>query len=242
MNCLCNPPKLAVIKTSQRPNENYAKEFFGCASGGCNFFSWLGASIPASFQNVNHAPKRSPKKSSSVPQMAIRLAFTKFDDGPPVKIWFGVFHSNNSKLTQLYLSFPREKREYVESTRSWIFDFSLYEEFLNHLQSSEYEFVDVMELPRFLIVGLKRYTDKMQKHQQRMSEELTRLGLLDEEFPLNIETSLLDLLLPFQLEGIKYVIRHAGKALIGDDMVRNSVNCVADVCNEVQSTDYFFCC
>ena len=42
---------------------------------------------------------------------------------------------------------------------------------------------------------------------------------IKEEDSLNIETSLLDLLLPFQLEGIKFVVRHGGRALIGDDMV-----------------------
>ena len=42
---------------------------------------------------------------------------------------------------------------------------------------------------------------------------------IKEEDSLNIETSLLDLLLPFQLEGIKFAVRHGGRALIGDDMV-----------------------
>jgi SNF2 family DNA or RNA helicase len=35
---------------------------------------------------------------------------------------------------------------------------------------------------------------------------------------LNLEPTLMDTLLPFQLEGIKYVINHGGKALIADEM------------------------
>jgi GRF zinc finger len=218
MNCLCNPPKLAVIRTTQKQNDNSGKEFFGCANGGCNFFSWMGATMPASFQSSNQAAIRSPKRQSNLPRVAVRLTITKFEDGPPTRIWFGVFHTHNAKLTQFYLSFAKDKRQYIESTRNWSFDFCMYEELVNQLQATEFEFVELIDLPRFLVIGLKRYIEKKMKLQIVLPEEASS-SETEVDIPLNIESNLLDLLLPFQLEGIKYVIRHGGKTLIGDDMV-----------------------
>lgn len=212
MNCHCNPPSLAVIKTTQRKNENFGKDFFGCANGGCNFFSWIGAAIPASLHNNSQAPARPSQQHSSLPKVAVRLAVTKFEDGPPVRIWFSVCHSHSARLTQFYLTFSKEKRKYLESTNNWSFDFCMYDELVNQLQASDFDFVELIELPQFLVRGLKRYIDRIDKQQSLILGGTT-------EVVLNIEPALLDTLLPFQLEGIKYVIRHGGKALIGDDMV-----------------------
>lgn len=41
---------------------------------------------------------------------------------------------------------------------------------------------------------------------------------IDTDEHLNIEDSLLGMLLPFQVEGIRFVVRHKGRALIGDEM------------------------
>ena len=213
MNCYCNPPSLAVIKTTQRKNENFGKDFFGCANGGCNFFSWMGAAIPASLHNNSQAPTRPTQQHSQLPRVAVRLTVTKFEDGPPVRIWFSLCHSQSPRLTQFYLSFSKDKRKYLESTRNWSFDFCLYDELVNQLQASDFDFVELIELPQFLVRGLKRYIDRIEKQQSLMLGTST-------EITLNIAPALLDMLLPFQLEGIKYVIRHGGKALIGDDMVR----------------------
>ena len=212
MNCHCNPPSLAVIKTTQRKNENFGKDFFGCANGGCNFFSWIGAAIPASLHNNSQAPARPSQQHSSLPKVAVRLAVTKFEDGPPVRIWFSVCHSHSARLTQFYLTFSKEKRKYLESTNNWSFDFCMYDELVNQLQASDFDFVELIELPQFLVRGLKRYIDRIDKQQSLILGGTT-------EVVLNVEPALLDTLLPFQLEGIKYVIRHGGKALIGDDMV-----------------------
>ena len=189
----------------------------------------MGAAMPASFQNSQLQPGRSPKKSSC-PVVAIRVSITKFEDGPPLRIWFGVYHSHSSKLTQLYLTFPADSRKYVDSTRNWTFDFCLYEHLVNQLQASEFDFVELVELPRFLAVGIKKYIANITKYQlqraQLKSIEVGKVAGIEtgvgagitEEDSLNIETSLLDVLLPFQLEGIQFVVRHGGKALIGDDM------------------------
>ena len=185
----------------------------------------MGAAMPASLVYNQLQAGRSPKKTSC-PVVAIRLSITKFEDGPPLRIWFGVYHSHSSKLTQLYLSFPGDKRKYIDSTRNWTFDFCLYEHYVNQLQASEFDFVELVELPRFLAVGIKRYIATITKHQQQTAQEVgtvagieTGVGAgITTEDSLNIETSLLDVLLPFQLEGIRFVVRHAGKALIGDDM------------------------
>ena len=234
MNCYCNPPSLAVIKTTQRKNENFGKDFFGCANGGCNFFSWMGAAIPASLHNNSQAPTRPTQQHSQLPRVAVRLTVTKFEDGPPVRIWFSLCHSQSPRLTQFYLSFSKDKRKYLESTRNWSFDFCLYDELVNQLQASDFDFVELIELPQFLVRGLKRYIDRIEKQQSLILGTST-------EISLNIEPALLDMLLPFQLEGIKYVIRHGGKALIGDDMVRAVLKSTVLCCDEMRCAAVLCC-
>ena len=245
--------------------------------------------MPASFQNNQIQNNRtSPKKSSSGPIVTVRLSVIKFEECSPIRIWFGVYHPHNTKLTQFYLSLPVDKRRYNDDIRNWTFDYSIYEYFVNNLQATEFDFIELIELPRFLAVGIRRYIDAISKNHQKyhdsqvlidnQGKNTERVGgvvgvvggrengnggengggiviqngngrrenrngngngrenrngegggenggggqlmtQIKEEDSLNIETSLLDLLLPFQLEGIKFVVRHGGRALIGDDMV-----------------------
>lgn len=66
MNCDCNPPLLAAVKkVSNAGSSNQGKEFFICPRGKCKFFSWAGASIPASVHR-NFAPADNLKTDTSV--------------------------------------------------------------------------------------------------------------------------------------------------------------------------------
>lgn len=167
--------------------------------------------------------------SSAYAAVTVKLSITQFEerssDHSPPRIWFSSLHSQSPKLLSFYLTFPSDKRKYNDKVRNWSFDFCLYDDFVNQLQGSEYAFVELNDLPRFIVNGIKKYITNIAKHQQQyLQSQKAELGIsaiiASEEDSLNIEPSLLDLLLPFQLEGIKYVVRHGGRALLGDDMVR----------------------
>jgi hypothetical protein len=70
--------------------------------------------------------------------------------------------------------------------------------------------IELQELPRFLVVGLKSYLRGQEEDIHGSSDIM--------EPELHLEESFLDTLLPFQLEGIRFVVRHRGRALIGDEM------------------------
>jgi hypothetical protein len=89
----------------------------------------------------------------------------------------------------------------------WSFDFSRYNELIATLQSDEFfESHHVVELPRFLLRGIKTFLAKLIPPPDRPEP--------------NLSTFMMDTLLPFQLEGLKFVIARKGKAMIADEMVR----------------------
>jgi hypothetical protein len=88
-------------------------------------------------------------------------------------------------------------------TRVWSFDFEIYDEFVATLLSSEFASeVSVSELPKFLVKGIKRF-----------------LKLPCDCPEVDLPESMMDTLLPFQLEALEFVIRRGGRAMIADEMV-----------------------
>jgi hypothetical protein len=130
----------------------------------------MGAEMPASLQRSNQNQVVKQKNVSSFQDVDVRLSLVKFKDGPPVSIWFAASHTANSKLTQYYLSFPDDKRQYNQDVKNWSFDFCLYEQFVNQLQSTDFSFVNLSDgaLPKFLIEGIKWYTMNINKHRSRL--------------------------------------------------------------------------
>lgn len=215
MQCNCN--KLAVKRTSGKPGHNLGKEYFTCCSNSCNFFSWVGAIVPP---HRNQTQVKSPKKLAAN-AVEVRLSIVQFEENP-LRVWFATSHGPSSKLTTYYNSLPKDVRRFDDKVRNWNFDFiKLYDQFVNQLQSDAFNFVELQELPKFLVNGIKKYVNKRINDLLIVAGENFRNGLSnqsDGELVLNIENSLMDTLLPFQLEGIKFVIKHGGKALIGDEM------------------------
>eukprot|EP01041_Mallomonas_annulata_P007973 gene7973-16320_t len=207
MNCICNVP--AVTRTVQKLGENHGKQFFTCGkSSTCNFFCWAGANAN-SFSIKQQIPR--PVKQSSPTRRAgitvsIKILLHHIEAFPSKKIWFSAITiGTNPALIKFYLSIPESKRKYKDNLRIWTFDFEIYEHFVSTLLSSEYSpFVEVTELPRFLSIGLKRYLASMP------------MQLVDVE--LNIGSYMRDTLLPFQVEGIKFIIQHGGRGMIADEM------------------------
>jgi hypothetical protein len=152
MQCNCN--KLAVKRTTTKQGPNLNKEYFTCSSSnGCNFFTWVGATMPP---HRNQTQVKSPKKLSGN-SIAVRLSVVQFEENP-LRVWFAASHAPSSKLTTYYNSLPISKRRYDDKVRCWNFDFiTLYDQFVNQLQSDTFNFVELDDLPKFLVNGIKRY-------------------------------------------------------------------------------------
>lgn len=213
MNCLCNPPRLTVIKKTQKEGSNLGKEFFSCSiNGGCNFFCWVGEKMPAPYQRNQSQIQKSPKKALGS-SIAVRLSVIGFEDNP-VRVWFAASHAACSKLFDFYNSIPSVQKRYDDKVRNWNFDFTIYDQYVNQLQATKFSFIELEELPRFLIQGIKKYIAKANEREVLQKDE-------DGNVVVNVrmERSLADQLLDYQLVGIKFVIGHGGKALIGDEMV-----------------------
>ena len=133
------------------------------------------------------------------------------------------------------------------SHKVWMFNLKIYETFVSRFLA-EVSTVSLEELPRFLVLGLRNYVRSHEQDDLiRWTVELflkILVRLFDDipndvnlfvlfigvrysdasdysdvfEPSLNIDESLLDKLLPFQLEGIRFVVRHRGRALIADEM------------------------
>jgi hypothetical protein len=90
----------------------------------------------------------------------------------------------------------------------WSFEFSRYNEVIRTLQSDEFfPTYHVVELPRFLLKGIKTFISKLLPPSERPEP--------------NLSTFMMDTLLPFQMEGLKFVIARRGRAMIADEMVRS---------------------
>ena len=97
-------------------------------------------------------------------------------------------------------------KSYDEAKKLWCIDFRMYEELIPRLQSSEFNtLVHLNELPLFIVRGLRNFLKSIEQ-------------AVDEEIAINIRPSFLDQLKNFQKEGVRFVIRRNGRALIGDEM------------------------
>jgi hypothetical protein len=112
-------------------------------------------------------------------------------------------------------SIPTNDKKYKLSSKLWLFNFRIYDLFVSRFQA-EITSIELQELPRFLVMGLKSYLRRYDENHNQSNNETIASDLIEPE--VNIEESLLDTLLPFQLEGIRFVIKHKGRALIGDEM------------------------
>lgn len=120
----------------------------------------------------------------------------------------------------------------------WTYDLRVYDDIVHFLRENGYQ---PEELPRFLSDGIRKYFAKMQKPtgtiQQRSAIEnlpstsnsqygtyhTSAEGIVDRGSDqlgakLNISASLRSILLPFQFEGVEFIINHGGRGLIGDEM------------------------
>lgn len=217
MNCDCNVPVAIRITKS---GTNIGRSYFCCAAGKCSLYGMMteNNALPTHFDPSLYRNKgdlnadKGPKKSS---QISVKMALYKIDNFPlPFRIWFTLSHPYNLPLINLYKSLPPDMCKYDESKKLWIFDLEIFETMISHLTSSAFSsFVEVTELPKFLSNGLRKYC-----HTIRSSSSSLPSAESGDEIKLNICPGLLSKLKSFQVETVKFVLRHGGRAMLGDEM------------------------
>ena len=220
MNCRCQPPQPAVIRQVNKANENQGRKFYCCAQSNCQFFHWVDEALlsiqppPAlnkqGMTSGNGPLSSGPSAANAAVKKAVwklKISIAEFEEYPP-KIWFNIIGSKLQHLTKLFNSLPSDQKRYKETLKLWLCNFSIYETFISRL-IAEFPDAEVQELPRFLVVGLRSYL-------ATYNDVITGQKPCDPEPELNIDEEFLGTLLPFQVEGIRFVIRHRGRALIGE--------------------------
>lgn len=204
MQCYCNPPLPVKEARSTKSGPNHNRLYYSCQNGLCErFICWEG-----------EAPRGPMKPNSSGfdNKLSLKLYCGEIESGPPPRVWFCVACHLTQRLSAYIDKIPRERKR-LSKARVWSFDFEIYEEFVSTLLSSEFAGeVNLSELPRFLIKGLKRFLQ------------------LPVDCPeVDLPESMMDTLLPFQLQALEFVIRRGGKAMIADEMVSTAVDIISHV-------------
>lgn len=215
MNCRCQPPRPAVIRRVSKSGPNYDKEFFTCELGqsGCQFFQWADATMPPpAVRSFAKSTMKSSTYNEKNRGMGIRakiaISAIQYEGKPPMKIFLYLQVPSTPALSSFLDKFPPDVCWYNHASKLWIFSLEIYDQVVRHFESEEMKAskLELDGLPRFLSHGLKNY--------------LKRLNVLPDttQMELNVTPALRQMLLPFQVEGIKFVIARGGRALIGDEM------------------------
>jgi hypothetical protein len=222
MQCFCSPPLPVLQRTVAKSGNNFGKAFFSCPNSKCNFFCWVEetmntklhsryvrnqstvSSAPSSHSSSMGSSSASSASSSSSKSTLMKLMIGEFESGPPFQVWFDVQCPMDTKIRTFYQTIATEKKKLNPKTKMWSFNFDIYEQFVSTLLSSDYRSsVHVIEIPRFLIIGIKRFLSC----DLLVPPEISLLG------------GMMDTILPFQLEAVEFVVRRGGRALIADEMV-----------------------
>ena len=134
-------------------------EFFSCSNGDCNFFNWMGAATTCIVSKVSYS-WRDPLRRT-----LLQLPLSDW----ALKNWRG---SSSSNLVRCFITLTQPNRHNFilpfpqkSGSTSIAHGTYLYEHYVNRLQASEFDFVEFLELARFLSIGIKRYVATISKHQ-----------------------------------------------------------------------------
>lgn len=230
MNCHCNKP---VINRIAQSGDHPGRSYFSCSSSSCRFFQWVDGHFPPkikpssvstttliptssssnkstfSRQGQAHSLSSSSKvidtvRSSDLPRLKLLLSsFEEKEDGS-VTVWFVVLSSiSNNELTKFYLSLPESTRRYKDRVRVWEFSFEVYTQFVETLSDTPFSsMLRVEPFPAFVSTAILNYMKTIKENSGPVI--------------LNIEPELRKALRPFQIQGVEFVIRRGGRALIGE--------------------------
>jgi len=214
--CLCGVPAGQSVSKSE---ENSGRGFFRCGAlpPVCKFFQWVDfRPVAAAGQPLGGGAAAPPVDrvfvASGGKLIDVKLSLGAVDQGPPLRIWIHVEHIKNADLeTHLHMTFPAHVRRYNHQKKIWMFDLTQYAELLKRMQSSMFNrLVTVHEMPDWLVKGLNWYLSFLRPFPEANSTE--------KEIKLNLPPYMSKQLLPFQYEGVRFLVRHGGRGMIADEM------------------------
>lgn len=132
-------------------------------------------------------------------QISVKLICSEFDNRNPSRAWFSCQCANDNRLESVFKSIDPEFRKYNQKLKMQMFDFRVYDNFVNSMLASD--FVCLQELPKFLVKGIPLYLETLPSN---FSE-------------LNLCPKVMETLLPFQVDGVKFATTRR-RALIADEM------------------------
>jgi hypothetical protein len=209
MNCICQPPKPVVVRKVLKEGPTKGKDFFCCCgeNGKCDFFQWMTPSEPPSMMNFRRS-KNTSRKYSRGGNAKITLRSITYNGNPPMIITLSLMCPKLEIVSNFMRTLPSQTCRYNTLLKCWEFGFESYSSVIKAFDSEEFKREDLQleQFPRFLVNGLKDY--------------LRYIDLLPNtsQINLNILPSLQRILLPFQEEGIRFIVNRGGRGLIGDEM------------------------
>lgn len=236
MNCNCNPPKLAIIRKVVKEGKNFGKDFFTCSTSSCQFFSWVQNPIGSSSNNSSTFSSNPPIKfqhnsnfnrfnsstssfnsssssnnnnnNNNSNKLVVRISVFSIEYKENLTIFFSLASSYSGEINSILTNLSKEnsyKCNFDFKKKIWIFHFDIYERLIKSLISIKN--VTLEQPPSFLINGFQSYIKRISS---LPSSELNS--------ELNLSKQMKETILPFQEEGIKFIIRRGGRGLLGDDM------------------------
>ena len=209
MNCNCQGQLPAACLTVRQSNsDNFGRQFFACQTRTCGFFQF--ADEPASSSSYNGSSSSSfnqhfrqgvQSSSSSKSATSIKLYLDEFDESS-FQFWFAVCPVN-AEISKIIQNLPANKYKYNNGLKLWLLEFTLYETFVDILNTPPCCY-NIEEIPKFVVQGIRSFLKS------------TPNFLVDPE--IDISPTLSESLLSFQLQGIKFVVKRNGRALIADEM------------------------
>jgi hypothetical protein len=204
MNCFCGIPAVSnIVKSSN--SQNFGKPFIACGTRNCKFFQFIDEPPSNLRSDAIHKWHQLPTSASSSSsstsfkkKQKVKIFLDSFND-VEFKFWCGVLPSDPS-IASIIQALGNGMYRYSESLKLWLIDFTTYESFMSAIQSFS-DHYEVEEIPKFLAKGISNFLKHASSYQS--------------EPVIDIPLSMKDKLLPFQLDGVKFVVRRNGRALIG---------------------------
>ena len=243
MNCSCYKP--AVIRETRTGN-NAGKKYWGCASNVCSMYVWCDSHMPPpmrpqipatsssssnaamtsnnNYNNTDTNTNSSTNHKSNLKKIQFTLLnFEYNNDDHELSAWFGVLISGSSThishINKLFLEFPENLRRYKTTFKMWEFNFIVYNELIKRLQLPPCnDYVTVEPLPLFLSHAILTYIAQQNSEYDKIPRTTSADNTTNNEIILNIEDELRSELLPFQVEGVKFIVSRHGRGMIADEM------------------------
>lgn len=211
MNCNCDPPKPVISKIVQKDGPNFGRDYYCCSGpNACNFFAWKDAAQPALLAKFPTAPNKVYQQTSVGSKVGkVKIKLHEIEQSP-ARAWCSLVGIDFPGLKQL-MDTLAEKAQYDRHIKMYVFDFSVYDHVVAQLRMLLGN--NLEEIPKFVVQGLNTHFRKVKTRNST------------EEPVLDIEPTLAETLRPFQLEGVKFVVRMGGRAYIGDEMGKYSLFC-----------------